>query len=74
MMLPVEIMEVFDPPYNTRGTQRPIINNTILENKTNETIFRVTVDTSDEGTRSYRGKGKYFTVWNGQPDYFDLND
>jgi hypothetical protein len=74
IMLPTKNIHLFDPPYGTRGQQIPLLDHSILKRKTNEHLFRVTVDHHKDGRKSYRGRDRYFTVWNGEPSYFDLND
>jgi hypothetical protein len=74
IMLPKKVSHTYDPPYNSRGHELPVLDHTILQHRTNEYLFRATVSTYENGSKAYRGRSMHFTSWNGEPGYFDLND
>lgn len=73
MDLPVERIPL-DPPYNSKGYEVPVINESIINNRIDEKVFRTTVKSGLNGLKSYYGNRSYFDVWDGNPAYFDLND
>jgi hypothetical protein len=74
MLLPKYQIRDDEMPGHRRGYEMPVLNHSILQNKTNEYLFRVIVTEYPDGTKAYRGRDRYFTVWDGQPSYYDLND
>ncbi len=62
-----------DSPYNTRGTEIPILNEGIISQKNKENVFRA--KKHREGTTVFfSGNKHYYTLWNGNPRHFDYID
>lgn len=74
IMLPKRIHSLADDPPHRRGNEVPVLDYSVLENKTNEHLFRVIVTIEDDGSKTYKGRDKFFSVWDGMPGYFDWND
>lgn len=73
MRLPWERHSSFDPPYNTRGLQVPIIDSRMLKNKNKENVFRAKKITNDNDS-SFLGQLNYYKIWDQKPVYYDHND
>lgn len=74
MRLPKKDISYNDPPYNTRGNEVPLLDSSILKMKTKENIFRASKQKNDNGSYSFWGQHNLYWFWNGEPQYFDLND
>ncbi len=73
MRLPAE-KTYDDPPYNTRGSERPALDRRILANRTKENVFRAKKSNDEHGRVSFWGDGELYHIWDGQTQYFDHND
>lgn len=74
IILPVTQIETSDPPYNSRGFEVPIIDESLLTNKVKDKVIRAVVQISERGAKNYLARNYYFTVWDGNSARFDLND
>lgn len=71
MKLSTQNVELFDPPYIFRGKEIPILDESILNNKTEDRVFRVKKLTDSDGKVSFWGRNHLFWFWNGEPQSFD---
>ena len=62
-----------DPPGNTTGEEIPLLNETIINYKTKENVFRAKKNTHKSEFSFYANKHTYY-LWNDNPQYFNWND
>jgi len=61
-------------PAETRGYEIPILNEQIVKHKTKEDVFRAQKKIDLRGEPYYWGHKNLYTLWDGTPQYYDLND
>lgn len=74
MRISSQVVKNYDPPYNFRGDEIPLLNESILQFKNKENVFRASKSISDYGTIYFWGNKHLYSIWDNKPVYFDLLD
>lgn len=74
MRVPRNEVSYDDSPYNTRGYEVALTDNSILSYKTPENVFRASKNRNPNEAISFWGQQKLYHIWDGTPQYFDLID
>jgi hypothetical protein len=63
-----------DPPYNHKGYEIPRMDASVLQFKTKDHVFRARKEIDTDGTVNFWGQQKFYTLWDGEPLFYDIDD
>jgi len=63
-----------DPPYNHKGYEIPRMDASVLQFKTKDHVFRARKEIDSNGMVTFWGQQKLYTMWDGEPLFYDIDD